>query len=148
MSTTDAPPAAAPAPASSSRFVAAFVAGTVAIAVTSAVFFALDQPDTALGAITGGSFVLLLLIGARWRSTRRPATAGTASRVGAGVPDERDKSIVTGALSLVGAVSFLLASAGLTCVMAGLDAAAVLTFMILALALTFVVSFVALERRS
>jgi hypothetical protein len=63
------------------------------------------------------------------------------------VPDERDRTLVTGALSLVGAASFLFASAGLACVVAGVDAAAVLGATVIALAATFVVSLVVLERR-
>ncbi|GIG22406.1 hypothetical protein Cch01nite_31300 [Cellulomonas chitinilytica] len=146
MSTTDTP-ARTPRLASRARFLVALVSGAVAIGIVVAVFVALDQPDTASGAATGGAVVLLLMALARWRSRRSPAQVSTAARLGAGVPDERDKSIVSGALSLVGGVSFLLASVGLACVMAGLDARAVLGLTVLALAVTLVVSLVVLERR-
>jgi hypothetical protein len=145
--TTTSSPAPARRRTSSTHFVAAFTAGAVAVAAIAAVYASLGDTETALGALTGGGFVLLLMIGARWRSTRRPASAGTAARLGAGLPDERDRTIVTGALSLVGAASFLFASAGLACVVAGLDAAAVLGVMVIALAATFVVALVVLERR-
>jgi hypothetical protein len=150
MSTTDpTTTTTAPAPrrASITPFVAAFAAGALAVAAVAVVYASLGDTETAWGALTGGGFVLLLMIGARWRSTRRPASAGTAARLGAGVPDERDRTLVTGALSLVGAASFLFASAGLACVVAGVDAAAVLGATVIALAATFVVSLVVLERR-
>jgi hypothetical protein len=146
MSTTDTA-ASTPRLASRARFLVAMVSGAVAIGIVVAVFVALGRPEAASGAASGGAVVLLLLALARWRARRSPNQVSTAARLGAGVPDERDKTIVHGALSLVGALSFLFAAAGLTCVMAGLDARAVLSLTVVALAVTLVVSLVVLERR-
>jgi hypothetical protein len=146
MSTTDTT-ARTPRLASRALFLVAVASGAVAVGAVVAVFVAIGQPETASGAATGGAVVLLLLGLARLRSRRSPARVSTAARLGAGVPDERDKAIVHGALSLVGALSFLFASAGLACVMAGLDARAVLTLTVVALAVSLVVSLVVLERR-
>ncbi|MGY4645643.1 hypothetical protein [Cellulomonas sp. URHB0016] len=146
MSTNDSA-ARPPRLVSRGRFLVALVSGAVAIGVLVVVFVAIHQPDAARGAAISGTTMLLLLTLARLRSRRSPAKVSTAARLGAGVPDERDKAIVNGALSRVGAMSFLFASAGLACVMAGLDARSVLTLTVVALAVTLVVSLVVLERR-
>ncbi|QHT55062.1 hypothetical protein GXP71_02470 [Cellulomonas sp. H30R-01] len=150
MSTTDQPAATPPtAPARSTRvpFVAALVASGVAVTALYVVFLALDQPDTAHGVLVGGASAVTLLVAARWRSTRRAARAGTAARVGAGLGDERDRGILSGALAFVGLAAFLSIAGGLVAIAAGADPAAVLGVIEWLLLLVLVVSFVTLDRR-
>jgi len=104
MWTTDRPSTAA-IPAT--RFLAALVSGVVAVGVAALVFAAIGHPDSARGAVVGGSAMIALFVALRWRAVHRADAAGPAARVGAGVGDERDRAIMTQALATTGAFSFV-----------------------------------------
>ena len=59
MSTADT--TRTPRLASRARFLVALVSGAVAIGIVVVVFVALDQPDAASGAASGGAAMLLLM---------------------------------------------------------------------------------------
>src|SRR5450830_1711850 len=64
--------------------------------------------DTAAGIMTGGLLVVALAAAGRWRSVRAADRTGTAARIAAGRPDERDLRVHQATLAVVGAIAIVL----------------------------------------
>ncbi len=125
--------------------VAVGLVGTLglALAVGSA-----GHPDTAAGIVTGGMLVLVLAAAARWRSASAPDRAGTAARIAAGRPDERDVRVHQATLSVVGAVAIVLSGLSSAATFVDVDAAVIVRTMPFLLVLTMVCAFVVVNRRT
>jgi hypothetical protein len=132
---------------SSRKFVVSVTAGAVAIAATAAVFLAANRPSTAAGAVVGGGLVLVLMVVSRLRAVRRAAGAGPASRIGAGVGDERDRGILTTALATTGYASFLTLGGASIAVLLGASAVTVITVALFAQIGVLAVAFGVASRR-
>src|SRR5450756_1356977 len=74
---------------------------TVALGLALAVGNA-GHADTAAGIVTGGMLVVVLAATGRLRSSRAADRAGTATRLAAGRPDERDVRVHQGSLAILG----------------------------------------------
>jgi hypothetical protein len=106
------------------------------------------EPDTAAGVLTGGLFVVALILVGRWRSSRDATSAATASRVAAGEPDERDTRVLERSFAAVGLCALLATSLGVVVMFLGVDAEVVLSAMPWVLIGTGVTAFVVIDRRS
>jgi hypothetical protein len=106
------------------------------------------ERDTAAGVLTGGLLVVVLILIARWRSTRDATSAATASRVAGGEPDERDTQVLQRSFAVVGAGALFASSLGVVVMFLGVDAEAVLGATPWVLIVTGVVAFVVIDRRS
>src|SRR5674476_1108513 len=78
--------------------------------------------DTAAGIVTGGMLVVVLAAIGRLRSSRAADRAGTATRLAAGRPDERDVRVHQGSLAIVGVVSVVLSGLASAAPFLGVDA--------------------------
>ena len=104
--------------------------------------------DTAAGIVTGGMLVVVLAATGRLRSSRAADRAGTAARLAAGRPDERDVRVHQGSLAIVGVVSVILSGLASAATFLGLDATTIVRSMPFALLLTAVLAFVVVNRRT
>src|SRR5665647_3250802 len=92
--------------------------------------------DTAAGIVTGGMLVVVLAAIGRLRSSRAADRAGTATRLAAGRPDERDVRVHQGSLAIVGVVSVVLSGLASAATFLGVDATTIVRSMPFALLLT------------
>jgi hypothetical protein len=114
----------------------------------AAVLDAVGERDTAAGVLTGGLFVVVLVLVGRWRSRRNATSAATVSRVAGGEPDERDAQVLQRTMAVVGAAALLASSLGVVVMFLGVDAETVLGSVPWVLIATAVVAFVVIDRRS
>src|SRR5450759_374975 len=96
----------------------------------------------AAGIVTGGMLVVVLAATGRLRSSRAADRAGTATRLAAGRPDERDVRVHQGSLAILGIVSVILSGLASAATFLGVDAVSIVRSMPFALLLTAVVAFV------
>jgi hypothetical protein len=115
----------------------------LAIAVGSA-----GHQDTAAGIAVGGMVTVALAVVGRWRSTRVADRAGTAARIAAGRPDERDIRVHHATLAVVGVVAIILSGLASAATFLDVDGTAIVRSMPFALVITMVVAFVLIDRRS
>jgi hypothetical protein len=106
------------------------------------------ERDTAAGVLTGGLFVVLLMLVGRWRSARDVTSAATASRVAAGAPDERDAQVLQRAFAVVGLAALLASALGVVTMYLGVDAEVLVAAMPWVHVLVGVVAFVVVDRRT
>jgi hypothetical protein len=115
----------------------------LAIAVGSA-----GHPDTAAGIVVGGMATVALAVVGRWRSTRATDRAGTAARIAAGRPDERDIRVHHATLAVVGVVAIILSALASAATFLDVDGTTIVRSMPFALVITMVGAFVLIDRRS
>ena len=146
MTTSDSQRTPARRTLSDRNFVIACASGLVAVGLLALAFTRAGQPDTAAGALAGGGTVVVLAVVVRWLARRRGSDGGF-SRAVLGTVDERDKAILTEALSWVGYAAFLANTVAMAAVALGADGQSALgavTFFLLAV---LVGALVLLSRR-
>lgn len=148
-------PAAAPTPAArraASRQRTAWTVGIVVAIVVAVGGYVLlsgrTSDSTGAGFLTGGLAVVALAGVGRWRSVQRSDRAGTASRIGGGTPDERDRRVLEATFAVAGVVALFATSVASGAALMGADAERLLTALPMLLIGTVVVTFVVTNRRS
>jgi peptidoglycan/LPS O-acetylase OafA/YrhL len=101
-----------------------------------------------LGFLVGGTVALVGSLVAGWRTYRRPERATAADRAFAAGGDERDRSVLTRSLAVVGLLSLPLTSVACVAVAVDADALAVVGALTVALLAALVVAFIVYNRRT
>ncbi len=144
MSTTDR---SAPARKTTAAwFVGVAVGLVICLGLALAVGLAGNR-DAAAGILTGGVAVLVLAGWARWRSVRAVDRAGTAARIAAGRPDERDLRVHQATLAVVGVIAILLSGLASAATFLSVDATVLVRVMPFVLVATMLIAFVLVDRR-
>ncbi|HEX2855982.1 MAG TPA: hypothetical protein VHO26_00680 [Propionibacteriaceae bacterium] len=128
-------------------FVGVAVGLVICLALALAVGLA-GNPDAAAGILTGGVGVVVLAGWARWRTVRAFDRTGTAARIAAGRPDERDLRVHQATLAVVGVIAILLSGLASAATFLSVDATVIVRVMPFVLVATMLVSFVVVDRRS
>jgi len=119
----------------------------IALGLATAVGSA-GHPDTAAGISVGGMAAVVLAVVGRWRSARAAGRAGTAARIAAGRPDERDIRVHQATLAIVGVVAIILSGLASAATFLDVDGTTIVRSMPFVLAFTMVGAFVLIDRRS
>lgn len=99
------------------------------------------------GFIVGGMISLLLATFAVWRSATRPGSAGTFERAFTQSGDERDDTVLTHALAVLGLCALPLTGVAAYAIALGAEPAIVLALLMVAQLAIGTVSFVTVNRR-